>query len=167
MEANGGDPKSVKVFEVPYSVIVPAIEQGRIDAGTLIQPQLGLALRDAKVRGFAKTYDAISTHFYITCWLTTSSFASANPDAVRRFAGVMREAEIYCNAHKADTAEMLANFSAIDLDTVKGGGRDVYGASYLDVNNLQPVIDACVRYKVIDKRFDATDLISAAVRGLH
>lgn len=167
MSANGGDASSVKFLEVPYSAIVPAIETGRVDAATLIQPQLGLALRGGKLRGFAKTYDSIAKSFFISCWLTTTDFGAANPDMVRRMASVLKEASIYCNNNKLATAPLLADWTKIDLEVIKASGRDTYGTTGLDTVNLQPIIDACVKYKVIAGRYDANDLINPAVKNFH
>lgn len=166
MDTNGGDSKTLKVVEMNYPLAIPGLEEDRIDVATFIQPFLGAALQTGKLRLFAKSYDAISTHFILSAWTTNSTWAAANPDVVRRFATAMRESEVYCNAHKAETAPLLAAFSGVDVAGILKGGRDTYGASYLNTKDLQPIVDAAFKYKALASRFDATEMISPALKGL-
>lgn len=167
IDQHGGDIKTIKVIEVPYPAIVPALEEGRIDAATLIQPGLSLGLATGKVRIFAKTYDAIAPRFYISTWMARNDYAAANPDVIRRFVTVIRDAENYANSHRAETAALMAPFSGVELDIMLKGGRDTFAGTYMDARLVQPVIDAMVKYKIIPKRIDATDLISPAVRSMR
>jgi NitT/TauT family transport system substrate-binding protein len=166
IDTNGGDSKTVKQVEVPYSAIPAALEENRIEVGTLLQPILSAAVDSGRVRIFAKTYDAIAPRFLITAWVTTSAFANANADVIRRFARVMRESEIYCNSHRAETAPMLAAFSGIEPQQVLKGGRDTFAANFLDAKDVQPLIDSAFKYGVIERRFDAAEMFSPVVRGL-
>jgi NitT/TauT family transport system substrate-binding protein len=167
IQQHGGDPKTVKVIEIPYSAQLPAMDEGRIDMATLIQPNLSLALRSGKVRVVGKAYDAIAPRFYITTWIARKDWAAANPDTVRRFATAIRESEIYANSHKAETAALVAPFAGIDLDSMLKGGRDTFATTYLDPKDIQPVIDAAWKYKMFDQRFDAADVIDPAVKTLR
>ena len=167
IDQHGGDLKSVKVVEIPYAALLPALDEGRIDAVTLIQPGLAQGLATGKVRIFAKTYDAIATRFYITTFLARADWAAANPDLVRRFATAMRDAEIYANAHKAESAALVAPFAGIELDVISKGGRDTFAGTYMDPKGVQPVIDSAVKYKLLDKPLDANDMIAPAVRGMR
>lgn len=167
IEQHGGDPKTIKAIEVPYPALVPALEDGRIDATTLIQPGLSQGLAGGNIRIFAKTYDAISPHFYITMWLVRKDWAAANPDLVRRFASAIREAAAYANAHRSETAALVAPRAGIPLDVMLKGGRDTFATGPVDPREIQPVIDAAVKYKIIDQRLDASAMIAPEVRGLR
>jgi NitT/TauT family transport system substrate-binding protein len=166
MDQDGGDAKSVKQVEVPYPLVAAALDEGRIEAGTLIQPILSQAVASGKARIFANTYRAIAPRFVFTAWTTTASWAAANADAARRFARTMREAETYCNTHRAETAPLLAAFSGVDVQQVLRGGRDTFAAAFPDPKDLQPLIDSAAKYGTIERRFDALELISPAVRGM-
>ena len=164
IEQHGGDPKTVKVLELPYSALLAALDDGKIDMVTLIQPGLSLGLASGKVRIIGKAYDALAPRFYITSWMARTDWAAANPDIVKKFATVMRDAEVYANAHKNETAPLVAPFAGIELEQMLKGGRDTYAATYMDPKGVQPIIDALVKYNVIDKRLDAADSIAPAAR---
>ena len=164
IEQNGGDPKSVKVLELPYSALLAALDEGKIDMVTLIQPGLSAGLASGKVRIFGKAYDALAPRFYITSWMARTDWAAANPDIVKKFATVIRDAELYVNAHKAETAPLVAPFAGIELDQMQKGGRDTFAATFMDPKGVQPIVDALVKYNVIDKRIDAADAIAPSAR---
>jgi NitT/TauT family transport system substrate-binding protein len=167
MDQHGGDSKSLKVVETPYSVIGAALEEGRVDVGTLLQPFLASALASGRVRVFANSYQGIAPRFVHSVWVTTPAWAEANADTARRFARVMRESQTYCNAHRTETASLLAQNSGADLDAILRGGRVSFTQAFADPKDLQPLIDVAVKYGAIDKRFDAVDLLSPVVRGLR
>jgi NitT/TauT family transport system substrate-binding protein len=166
LRQHGADTKSIKVLEIPYSTLVPAIDEGRIDMATLIQPGLALGLATGKVKMLGKAYDALAPRFYITTWMGKSDWIAANPDVTRTFARVIRDAEIYANAHQDEIAQLIAPFSGIDVNVMLHGGHDTYAASYVDPANVQPIIDALVKYGTVDHPIDAHDLIAPAVRGM-
>jgi NitT/TauT family transport system substrate-binding protein len=166
MDQNGGDSKSIKEVEIAWSDVAPALEAGRIDLGTLVQPILSQALASGKVQIFGKTGDAIATRFLITGWMAKRDWAAANADAVRRFARVVRDAQIYCNAHKAETAPLLSAYTGADEQLLLHSGRATYAANFADPRDMQPVVAAAYKYGAVPKIFAAENLVSPAVRGL-
>jgi NitT/TauT family transport system substrate-binding protein len=159
IEQNGGNPQSVREIEVPYSSMVAALEDGRIDAVSLIQPGLAQALATGKTRVIGKAYSAIAKRFLISAWFARSDYIAANAEAVRRFARVLHDASLYANAHHDQTAPLLSDFTKVDLDTIRQSTRESFGES-LDPADLQRVIDVSAKYKFIDGPFDARLLIA-------
>jgi NitT/TauT family transport system substrate-binding protein len=159
IEQTGGNPQTIREIEVPYSSMVAALEDGRIDAVSLIQPGLAQALATGKTKIIGKSYTAIAKRFLVSAWFGRTDFIAANPDAVRRFARVLHDASVYANAHHDQTAPLLADFTKVDVDAIRAATREVFGET-LDAGDLQRVIDAGVKYKFIDAGFDARELLS-------
>jgi NitT/TauT family transport system substrate-binding protein len=166
MDRNGGDSRTLKIIEVPISAIVPALEERRIDIGGTVQPFLSTALASGKVRYFCSTNSGIAPRFAITGWVAESKWVEANPDAVRRFARVMRDARIYCNAHRTETAEIMVKNTTAQLQTILRGGRETFSEAIADVREVQPLIDVAAKYRAVDRRFDAGEIVSPVVRTL-
>jgi NitT/TauT family transport system substrate-binding protein len=158
IEKNGGDLSTVKMVEVPNSAIVPAIEEGRVDASTILEPRLAEALAGGKTRVLGKSFSAIAPRFLISAWFTTSSYASEHPDVVSRFAKVVADAAAYANTHQSETAPLLAEFGKVDQSVITRGTREQFATS-LDPKDLQPEIDAAVKYKVITRAFSAKEMM--------
>ncbi len=162
IDQNGGDSTTVKTVELPQSAVLAAIDEGRIDAGTFLEPHLSDALDSGKVRVLGYTFDAYGKTFPISGWFATAEYIRDNRDVIARFVRVMRDANAYCNAHHAETAPILADFAKVDVAKVQHSTRVLYG-DVLDLKQIQNVIDISARYKVIDKPFTASELVSTAV----
>lgn len=91
--------------------------------------------------------------------LVAADYVQKNPSTVRAFAGVLAKAAAYANTHQPQTAPILAKYSGIELSTVAHMTRARFETA-LDPRDIQPVIDAAARYRVIPKGFDARDIIA-------
>jgi NitT/TauT family transport system substrate-binding protein len=159
IDQTGGDSKTVKFIEMPVSSTIAAIEDGRIDSGQIGTPGLTIALDGGKTRVLAQIFNALGKQFENTVWFTTTDYATAHPDVVAQFAAVMRDASVYANAHHAETQALIADYLKVDPHILARMTR-VEFAEYLRARDIQPLIDAAVKYKAIDKAFPAQDIIS-------
>jgi ABC-type nitrate/sulfonate/bicarbonate transport system substrate-binding protein len=73
----------------------------------------------------------------------------------------LREAVLYANAHQRDTAELLAAFTGVDAKLIARTQRMVH-AEYLDARQIQPLVDASVKYGLIERGFNAQEFVSPA-----
>lgn len=159
IESTGGDPKSVKLVEVPQSAAAAALEAGRVDAVTLNEPQVGLALAAGTTRSVAHPYDAISKRLDAAGYAAMTPFIEKNADAVVRFERAVHEAALYTNTHDAETVDIVAGYSGIAPDVVAKSVRMV-DPEYLEVRLFQPLIDALARFGFLTRAFNAAEIIS-------
>jgi NitT/TauT family transport system substrate-binding protein len=164
IEQHGGDWSSIKVLEIPQTAMVAALEAGRIDAMTLQSPNATVALETGKVRLFGKPYDAVAPMFMIAPWWGLAAYAAKNPDVVHRFAQAMAEASRYANAHPQEMLPLLSAYSGVDQSVLEHAARAPFG-DHLDPAEFQPVIDLQVKYKIIDKGFDAKEILAPSAMG--
>ena len=161
IDQNGGDSKTVHtLFELPNAALLPALDEGRIDAATLVTPFLDQALASGKARVLAKDYDAISKRFQTAGYVATADFAAKNTDALRRFARAMHDAAVYTNAHLPETVDIVAAYSAFPAAIAKSVRAT--DPESVDPRNIQPLIDVSAKYGIIDRSFPAAEIISAA-----
>jgi NitT/TauT family transport system substrate-binding protein len=163
IDANGGDSKTVRAVEVSNPTLTAALDEGRIDAATILPPYQAQALDSGKYRVLGKPYDGVAKSFEIAGWVGTTDFAAKNPDVVQRFAAAMRESSTYANANPLKTVDLVAQFTGVDASVVaRSPGSD--DPPYLEPADLQPVIEAAVKYGAIPKSFDAAEVLNAVVR---
>lgn len=158
IDKTGGDSKSVRVVEVPASAGAAFLEEHRADAVTLNEPAVSQALAAGKVRVLAQPYDAVGSGM-AAGFAVMRPFADANRDAISRYARAMHEASTYTNLHLPETVDLVAGYSGADPQVVAKSVRFT-DALYLEPRYLQPFIDLCARYGLIDKAFPAQDVIS-------
>lgn len=157
----GGDLAQLKVVEVPNTLSVAALGDGRIDAFSAVDPWVTMAMNSGKVRILAKDYDTIAPRFLISSWFATQSFVAANTDVVQRFERVLLAATPAAYAHRDALIPMLVDFTKLDVTIIRQTLKDLNGR-YLDRTTIQPMVDFLAKYQVIPKSFDARDLISSA-----
>jgi NitT/TauT family transport system substrate-binding protein len=159
IDRSGGDSSTVKFVEIPAPVAGDAVVAGRIDATVLTTPFLAKALSGGNVRVVSDTYSSIAKSYLGLGWITTKAYADAHPDVIRRFSRVIHDASIYVNAHHDATVEMMAALAKVEPSAVRANVR-VSFAPTLNKALVQPVIDVSARYHVIDRSFDAAELLS-------
>jgi NitT/TauT family transport system substrate-binding protein len=162
IDKNGGDSKTVKSVELPFSTMKAAIEAGRVDGGVLdttADPLLGKP--GDTLRLVASTFDAIGTRFAPSVWFTTTDWVAKNPARAAAFVVAMREAGAWANAHHRESAEILAKYTNNTAAQIDSYTRVTYGDK-LPPELIQPNIDAAAKYGVIPKAFRAAEIISSA-----
>lgn len=155
-DKNGGDSKTLKFVEMPFTDMPIALASHRVDAALIAEPAVTEAKNNAKV--FAKPYDAIAPDFLIAGWFTSKTWAAAHPELVKKVAAVIRESGAWANKNGAASAAVLASATKLDPVTLRTMVRSVY-AEKLDPGSIQPLIDLAARYGILKAPFPAKDLI--------
>ena len=158
---NGGDIGTIRAIEMPASAIPAALQDGRIDAATVTTPRYVQALSQGGVRVLGRAYQAIAKRFLFAAMAARTEWADKNGAVIERFGQALRDATLFANAHHADTVDLYAQFAHIDPKVIATAPRSI-SAPYLDPKEMEPLIAAAVRYKVLDKALDATRLVNAA-----
>lgn len=160
VDDHGGNSATVKFIELPQTAVISAaLLQGRIDAANLVIPTLAEALASGNFRVLSHPFESIGKRFLIAVWFCTRDWAQKNPAALAQFSKAFTEAATYTNAHHSETVSMLSAYSHISPDVIKAMTRATTAVK-LDPRDLQPLIDAAARYKLIDKAFPAEELIA-------
>jgi NitT/TauT family transport system substrate-binding protein len=143
MDKNGGDSASVKFIEVASGALAGAFEAGRIDAAITGEPFMALLKPVTRILSYA--LDAISPSFTIAAYVTTTAWARAHRDKVRRFQDAMRASATWANQNHDASADILAQASHINPAVVRSMTRIPF-PDRLTAAMIQPVIDVTARY---------------------
>ena len=93
-----------------------------------------------------------------SAFFATRDYVEKNRDAVARFAKVMAQASAYANTHVPETLPLMVSFSGMDAaDAAKM--HKTFTALTFNPDEIQPVIDAAAKYKIIPKGFSAKDML--------
>lgn len=166
LDQHGGDSKTVHQVEIPPSATPTALSTGRIDAASVSEPRVSDMLRTGEARVIGKPYDVIAEKFLISGFFAQPDFINANRDTIERLARAHHDANVFANANPKLTAPWLAEVAHIDEATVLRGTR-AYLSEVLLAADIQPMVDAATRFNIIDRSFDAKDIISPAVANLR
>lgn len=98
----GVDPAQVKLTEVGFPDMQPALERDAVDAAVVIEPFL-TAAEGAGMRAISYPFTETRAGLEIAAWVTTDAYAKEHPDVVQKF----QEAIQRSNAYAADNPDEL------------------------------------------------------------
>lgn len=154
---NGADLSKIKMIELPFSSMAPALVRGTIAAGVIGEPLLSQARDDSRAIG--KPYDAVSKDFLLNAWFTTRDWLARNSETARRLVRVVYDTARWANTHQEQSLPILAKYTKLDPERIRGMVRAQFATS-LDARAIQPVIDAGVKYQLIAQPLDAATIIA-------
>jgi NitT/TauT family transport system substrate-binding protein len=161
MDKNGGDSSSFRIIEIPQLAQLAALEAGRVDAICVTNPAYTIAMASGKTRFVANIHSAIAPRYLLGLWFTTTGWVERNRSAAERFARVIADAVAYVNGHVAETVDDLVAATGLDRSLVLQMKRSTQIPNVV-ASDIQPVIDAAVRYKMFEPRYPAGEVISEA-----
>lgn len=155
IDKNGGTLSTVKFIEMPFPAMEDALTSGRVDAALITEPMLS----DMKSHGLKvlnNVYDSIGKDFQLGAWFTTSAWAKAHPDLVKKYVAVMLQTARWANTHHAESAKILEAETKTPVTPTTM--RVIFGET-LDPAQIQVLIDSCAKYGIIKQSFPAGDII--------
>jgi NitT/TauT family transport system substrate-binding protein len=162
IDEHGGDYKSLKFIDVPTTAAPAAVDTGRVYASESTQPAIAAAMATGKMK-LVPVMDVLGAGALITAWATTVEFSTKHPDLISAFAHAYKEAVTYTNVHHAETVDMMSTFSSVPAEIIATMPRAT-AAPTLTAAQIQPVIDASVKYGLLARSFPAVDMIDPRVR---
>jgi NitT/TauT family transport system substrate-binding protein len=156
LKAGGADATKVKMLELPFSSMGPALTRGTVAAALIAEPFLSSFKSD--VRALGDTQAAISKTFFLSGSFASRDWVNANRDVAKRLVSAFQAAAAWSNTHRDDTAPMLAKYAKLDIETIRGMARASFATS-LDPRQMQPILDIATRYNMLTKPIRAQDLI--------
>jgi NitT/TauT family transport system substrate-binding protein len=156
IDRNGGDVKSVKLIETPFSEMAVALESGRVAAGILAEPFWTAALATCRVLGNGSA--AVGNHYMVTGWFASAEWLGKNGATAKRLQAVMLQIAKWANANHAETQAIVPKYTKITPEVAAHMVRAVIGDTKPDPALIQPVIDVAVKYGGMQS-LPASDLI--------
>jgi NitT/TauT family transport system substrate-binding protein len=156
IDKNGGDVKSVKLIETPFSEMAVALESGRVAAGILAEPFWTAALSTCRVIGNGS--EAVGKHYMVTGWFASTDWLAKNAATAKRLQAVMLQIGHWANANRSETQTIVPKYTKITPEIAAHMVRAVIGDRKPDKALIQPVIDVAVKYGGMQP-LQASDLI--------
>jgi NitT/TauT family transport system substrate-binding protein len=162
VDQHGGDGASLRAIELKPTEQMSALDAGRIDVCVLKSPFLQPAVDSGKFRVLGKPLDAIGNRFLLSAWVANLDFINKNRELVSAYAAALNEAAKFTNANQGATTEMVAQFTGQDPSVLGRGIRSITAES-LTLGDIQRPIDFAVKYGIMEKRFEASEILAPGV----
>jgi NitT/TauT family transport system substrate-binding protein len=154
----GADLARVQIIEASFAEMGPGLERGTYAAATISEPSLTNAMNHNLVRAIADPYSAIAPEYMLAGWFTTLPYLQKNPELVRKVAAALVEAARWANTHHNESAAIVSRITKVDLDTIRGETRPIYGEE-LKLAQIQPQLDAAFKFGFLTRAVTASELI--------
>jgi NitT/TauT family transport system substrate-binding protein len=158
IDKTGGDSKSVKFVQFAGAQIPVALQDGRVDGAFVPEPFVSVARKVA--RPVANPMIAIGPHILSSAHFSTTTYARANPEAIKQLQTALRQAAEWANAHQDQTALILEKYAKVTPEMLAAATRSLY-ATALDPGDVQPIIDVAAKYGNFPT-FSATEMLYRA-----
>jgi len=152
IDKNGGDASSVKYTEVPPSASLEALQQGRIFAVALQDPQLSAAA--PYTRKLGRAYEAVAKTYVLAAWFALDAWLGKNVAVARHVADALDQAGQWAMANRVEAATIFEKYTKVHL-----GRAGEQFAPALDAAMFQPVFDSATKYKILPGPLGASDIL--------
>lgn len=113
MRKAGGDPDKINFIEVRFPEMPAALGQKRVDAAWVVEPFLTVA-RNQGATVLDWNFADTAPHLMIAAYFTTTDYAKANPDVVKRFTAAMNKGLSYASEHPDEARAILLTYTKTD-----------------------------------------------------
>jgi NitT/TauT family transport system substrate-binding protein len=158
LDSLGVDRTSLKYVELPASATLAAMERGQVVASTIYEPFYSAMMSTGKVRALGYPWDGIGKRWSSAVMFGTKPWVDSHRDLVERYLRATQEASQYIAAHESESAGIIGRFTGVDPAQLTGIKHAQRGTAIAPVD-LQAVIDAALKYKVIQTTIPAQDMI--------
>ncbi|GED89048.1 ABC transporter substrate-binding protein [Streptomyces sp. NPDC091412] len=157
---DGGDPKSLKLVEMPGAQQLGALLSGRVASANFNEPNAAVARANPKVRVLFGYTDYLPQGAPLDVYFAKNDFIRKNPATLEKFRAALARAVAYANEHpdevRAITQKLWENVSEqIAAKTV----MQRYSTD-VDKKALDSLQDVLTRYAGLEKRTSPNDFYS-------
>ncbi len=145
-EQNGVSIKDIRIVEVPFPQMGPALASGSVDAALTLEPFVTITQKNGTARVLVPA--ALSVYgeqFLIGAWFARQSWIDKNPEAAMAFKRAMLKASEYIEANPEKAREVLTRHTKLTMDLAQVIALPWFGveAGPQDITNL---LDLTAKY---------------------
>jgi NitT/TauT family transport system substrate-binding protein len=160
LQKAGVDPAQVKLQEVDFPEMAPALAKGDVDAAFLIEPFVTIARR-AGDRIVDYSYVTTEPNLQVGAYAVSRKFAQQNPDAVKRYRAAVGETATYLMAHQDEFRTFLAERAKTPPKLAKAMELPTF-TTKLNTASLQRTAGLVQRFGLVKGRVEVDKLTGGA-----
>jgi NitT/TauT family transport system substrate-binding protein len=157
LEAEGVDPGSIKLLEIPFPEMPAALEARRVDAIWGVEPFLTQALGEGAQEVLAP-YPSLGEAFPNGTYATTDNYLEENADVMERFTRAMNRSSEYATENPEEARAVIPTFTQIP-EAVAQEMRLPLWPTEIDRAQLEDLIGYTQKYGIIDETFPVDEMI--------
>jgi NitT/TauT family transport system substrate-binding protein len=157
LEKKGVDPNSLKLSEVPFPEMAPALAKGSVDAAFSIEPFVTQSVaKGDEVLGYS--YVDTESDMQVGAYAVTDKFAEQNADAVKRFKTAIVETASYVDSHEDEFRTFLTKSAKMPPEVAQKIVLPKWTGE-VDAESVANTAKLMQRYGVVKEPVDADKLL--------
>jgi NitT/TauT family transport system substrate-binding protein len=157
LEKKGVDPEALKLSEVPFPEMGPALAKGSVDAAFSIEPFVTQSVQEGdEVLGYS--YVDTEPEMQVGAYAVTNQFAESDPDAVKAFQAAITETASYVSAHEDEFRTFLTKTAKIEPGLAKKIVLPKWTGE-VNATSVENTAKLMRRYGLVDSEIDTGKLL--------
>jgi NitT/TauT family transport system substrate-binding protein len=162
LEKEGVDVSGIKLVEVPFPEMWPAVEKGRADAAFNIEPFVTSSVREgAKVINYS--YVVTEPNMQVGAYVVTKQFAEENADTVKRYSDAVAETAEYVTDNQDEFRTFLSEQAKVAPALAKRLVLPQF-TTRINAASLERTAGLMQKYGLSDKPVSTDALLAGAPR---
>jgi NitT/TauT family transport system substrate-binding protein len=160
LEANGVDIAAIKLIELPFPNMLPAVQKHQVDAAFVIEPFVTMA-RSQGARVLLRPYVESKANLGVGTYSATEQYIQQNPAVVKAFQTAAAQTARYISEHPDEYRAALPAIAKLSPELAPTVNLPVW-SERVDVESLRFLADRMVRYGLVR---DAPDVNASFYTG--
>src|SRR5918994_5970889 len=157
LEKEGVDPESLKLSEVPFPEMEPALAKGSVDAAFSIEPFVTQSVQKGdEVLGYS--YVDTESDMQVGAYAVTDRFAESDPDAVKAFQAAVKETADYVAGHEDEFRTFLSENADMPPELAKKIVLPKWTGE-VDAESVANTAQLMQKYGVVQGEIDTSKLL--------
>ena len=161
LEAEGIDPESVNLVEVPFPEMQAALAGGQVDATFILEPFLTMSKLQDNSKAVAFPYEVAAKGLQAGLWFTTTTVLERDGETVKAFQAGMKRAVDYFDANPDAARQAIPTFLKIPGEIVAEMNLPSF-VTKADVDHLKLFVKLGKRYNIVKGDVDL-DVLTAGL----
>jgi NitT/TauT family transport system substrate-binding protein len=163
LEREGVDVSKVDFVEVPFPEMTAALDAGRIDATTSVEPFVSEA-KASGARSLGSYLTGLEPKLTVGTYFGATQYLEANQDVVERFARAMNKSLTYAQAHPDEARKAVTGYTEIPAK-VASAMKLSFWSTDLNQPSIELIADEAERFDFVEEKPNVDDLIWSGAEG--
>lgn len=149
LENVGAEHEDIDFVEMPFPDMVPAVQDGQVDAAFVIEPFASIGL-DQGLQDVLSPYAQTAPNLAVGSYFSSDAYIEENPEVIDRFVAGVTAAGEHIEDNQQEFRDALVDLAGLEPGVAEMVHIPSWGGP-VDVDSVELIGDLMVRYELFDE----------------